>query len=103
MEAKDGSFIIVKLTDDKGLYELELTWLKDHPQPYELGDNESHICFRVAEDYKEVFEFHKSKGWVCYENHDMHLYFINEMAIGWKFCRQRTNKTLRYKRKTKLF
>lgn len=30
MEAKDGSFIIVKLTDDKGLYELELTWLKDH-------------------------------------------------------------------------
>lgn len=61
MEAKDGSFIIVKLTDDKGLYELELTWLKDHPQPYELGDNESHICFRVAEDYNEVFEFHKSK------------------------------------------
>ena len=83
MEAKDGSFIIVKLTDDKGLYELELTWLKDHPQPYELGDNESHICFRVAEDYNEVFEFHKSKGWVCYENHDMHLYFINDPDGYW--------------------
>lgn len=83
MEAKDGSFIIVKLTDNKGIYELELTWLKDHPQPYELGDNESHICFRVAEDYNEVFEFHKSKGWVCYENHDMHLYFINDPDGYW--------------------
>ena len=76
-------FIIVYLSNDLSDFELELTWLKDHPQPYELGDNESHICFRVAEDYNEVFEFHKSKGWVCYENHDMHLYFINDPDGYW--------------------
>ena len=83
MDAEDGSFKIVKLTDNNKVYELELTWLKDHPQPYNLGDNESHICFRVAEDYQKVFEFHKSKGWVCYENKVMHLYFINDPDGYW--------------------
>ena len=31
-------FIIVYLSNDVSDFELELTWLKDHPQPYNLGE-----------------------------------------------------------------
>ena len=33
-------FIIVYLSNDVSDFELELTWLKDHPQPYNLGECE---------------------------------------------------------------
>lgn len=82
-DAADGSYVIVKMTDDNGFYKLELTWLKDHPQPYNLGENESHICFRVAEDYDTVRQFHKEKGWVCFENEEMGLYFITDPDGYW--------------------
>ena len=38
-EAADGSFVLVYLTDDQTGFLLELTWLKDRNEPYELGDN----------------------------------------------------------------
>ena len=38
MEAPDGAFIIVYLTDDQSEFMLELTWLRDHPQAYNLGE-----------------------------------------------------------------
>ena len=49
-EAADGSFILVFMVDDATDFKLELTWLRDHKEPYELGENESHLCFRVAGD-----------------------------------------------------
>ena len=42
-EASDGSFILTYLGDGISNFQIELTWLKDHPQQYELGENESHI------------------------------------------------------------
>ena len=39
-------FIIVYLKSEVGEFELELTWLKDHPQPYDLGGCEFHLAFR---------------------------------------------------------
>lgn len=83
MDAPDGSFVIVKLTDDNDVYQLELTWLKDHPQPYNLGENESHICFTVGEEYNNVHQYHKEQGWICYENDAMGLYFINDPDGYW--------------------
>lgn len=50
---------------------------------YELGENESHLCLRVEGDYDAVREYHRSRGWVCYENHDMGLYFINDPDDYW--------------------
>ena len=50
-EASDGSFTLVYLGDQQTGFALELTYLKDRTEPYELGDNESHLCFRVSEDY----------------------------------------------------
>ena len=83
-EAADGSFVLVYLGDGQTGFRLELTWLRDHAgRPYELGENESHLCLRVAGDYDAVREYHRSRGWVCYENHDMGLYFINDPDDYW--------------------
>ena len=82
-EASDGSFVLAYLTDEKPSFLLELTWLKDHPQPYELGENESHLCLRVDGDYDEVRKFHKEMGCVCFENEKMGLYFINDPDDYW--------------------
>jgi lactoylglutathione lyase len=82
-EAADGSFTLVYLGDSSGRFLLELTWLRDKEGAYELGDNESHLCLRVEGDYEEVRAYHKAQGWVCYENHSMGLYFINDPDDYW--------------------
>lgn len=82
-EAADGSFVLVYLTDNKTGFSLELTWLKDRQEFYNLGDNEFHLCLRVEGDYEKVRQYHKSMGWVCYENMDMGLYFINDPDDYW--------------------
>lgn len=75
-QAPDGSFTLVYLGDGQTPFRLELTWLRDKEGAYELGDNESHLCFRVAGDYDAARAFHRDMGCICYENHDMGLYFI---------------------------
>lgn len=82
-EVSDGSFILVYLADDQGNFLLELTWLRDRQEAYELGDNESHLCFRVAGDYDAVRAYHKEMGCVCFENEAMGLYFINDPDDYW--------------------
>lgn len=83
-EAKDGSFTLVYLGDGKSNFSLELTYLRDKEGPYELGDNESHLCFRVAGgSYDEIREFHREMGCICYENHEMGLYFIHDPDDYW--------------------
>ena len=82
-EAKDGSFILVYLKDKKSDFLLELTWLKDHPQQYDLGECEFHLCIRVDEDYDKVREYHRELGVICYENVDMGLYFIEDPDGYW--------------------
>ncbi|MFI3318703.1 MAG: VOC family protein [Rikenellaceae bacterium] len=83
IEGEDGSFIITYLSDGTSPVSLELTWLREHTEPYELGENESHICYRVAGDYEAIREYHRQMGVVCYENHDMGLYFINDPDDYW--------------------
>ena len=83
-EAGDGSFILVYLSDGVSPFLLELTWLKSHDgESYELGENESHLCFRLEGDYDEIRAFHKKMGCVCFENHEMGLYFINDPDDYW--------------------
>ena len=78
-----GSFIIVYLKDNQSDFLLELTWMRDHPQAYDLGECEFHLCVRVPGDYDAVRAFHKEMGVVCYENHDMGLYFIEDPDGYW--------------------
>jgi len=82
-EAEDGSFILVYLTDAQTDFTLELTWLRDWERPYELGDNEAHLCVRVEGDYDETRKYHKENGWVCFENEKMGLYFISDPDNHW--------------------
>ena len=50
-EADDHSFTLVFLGDGSTRHRLELTWLRDRKEPYNLGDNEIHLCFTV-DDYE---------------------------------------------------
>ena len=63
-------------------HQLELTWLKDRTKPYNLGDNEIHLAFRV-DDFQKAYALHKEMGVVCYENKDMGLYFISDPDGYW--------------------
>lgn len=80
---ESGDFKIVYLKSADDSFRLELTWLRDKKGSYELGDNESHLCVRVDGNYDEIREYHKSNGWVCYENFEMGLYFINDPDDYW--------------------
>ncbi|KGL50609.1 MULTISPECIES: VOC family protein [Porphyromonas] len=82
-EASDGSFILVYLGDGKTGFTLELTWLRDWDRPYNLGDNEFHLCVRVPGDYDEAREYHRQMDCVCYENESMGLYFISDPDGYW--------------------
>ncbi|MGN0997407.1 MAG: VOC family protein, partial [Candidatus Ventricola sp.] len=59
--AEDGSFIIAFLKAEGGDFELELTWLRDHPQKYDLGECEFHLAFRAA-DFEEAHALHEEMG-----------------------------------------
>lgn len=82
IEAKDGSYLLVFMGADETAYRIELTWLRDKNGPYNLGDNESHLAFRV-DDYPAAYEFHKGMGCICYENEAMGLYFISDPDGYW--------------------
>lgn len=79
----DGDFVITYLSAPGESFRLELTWLRDHNGPYELGDNESHLAFRVDADFDKVREMHRRMGVVCFENPEMGIYFINDPDDYW--------------------
>ncbi len=81
--ASDGSFILVYLADEQTGFLLELTWLRDRIEPYDLGECEYHLCMRVPGDYDEVRRYHKEMGCVCFENEEMGLYFIEDPDGYW--------------------
>ncbi len=80
--ASDGSFTLVFLGDGSTGHRLELTWLKDRTEPYDLGDNEIHLAV-IADDFDAAYEHHKKMGCICYENKAMGIYFINDPDDYW--------------------
>ena len=81
-KAEDGAFELVFLSDGAGGHQLELTWVKDHPQAYDLGENEIHLAFE-AEDFAAAHAHHKEMGCICYENPKMGIYFIADPDNYW--------------------
>ncbi len=76
------NFILVYLGNDETDFELELTWLKDHPQPYDLGEDEFHLAFR-PDDYEAAHALHEEMGCICFENKSMGVYFIEDPDGYW--------------------
>ena len=67
-DASDGSFKLVYLGDGLSDFTLELTWLKDRTESYNLG---------------EIHKKHQEMGCICYENPAMGIYFISDPDGYW--------------------
>jgi lactoylglutathione lyase len=80
--AEDGSFIIVYVANEASEFELELTWLRDHPQPYDIGEEEFHLAFRT-DDFEAAHALHEKMGCICFENPSMGIYFIQDPDGYW--------------------
>ena len=81
-EASDGSFKLVYLGDGVSDFTLELTWLRDRSDPYDLGDEEFHLAFHT-DDFDAAHEKHAAMGCICFENPDMGIYFIQDPDGYW--------------------
>jgi lactoylglutathione lyase len=80
--ASDGSFKLVYLGDGHTDFTLELTYLVDRKEPYNLGECEFHLAFKVDE-YDEIYKKHKEMGIICFENPSMGIYFISDPDGYW--------------------
>lgn len=81
-EAADGSYKIVYMANEHSEFQLELTWLRDHPQPYDIGEQEFHLAFRT-DDFEAAYTLHKEMDCICYENKAMGIYFIQDPDGYW--------------------
>lgn len=81
-EAPDGSFILAYLGDGVTPHQLELTWLRDRKEPYNLGENEFHLAMAV-DDMEAAHEKHENMGCICFENKAMGIYFIHDPDNYW--------------------
>ena len=81
-EASDGSFKLVYLGDGKSDFTLELTYLTDRKEPYDLGECEFHLAF-TTDEFDALYEKHKEMGVVCFENPGMGIYFISDPDGYW--------------------
>lgn len=81
-KAEDGSFTLVYLGDGETDFTLELTWLRDRKEAYNLGELEYHLAF-VTDTYDSWHEKHREMGIICFENPDMGIYFIHDPDGYW--------------------
>lgn len=80
--AEDGSFKLVYLGDRETAFTLELTWLRDRTEAYNLGDEEFHLAFET-DDYEGFHKLHQNMGCICFENDAMGIYFIKDPDGYW--------------------
>ena len=80
--AADGRYKIVYLSDGVSDFRLELTWLRDHPEAYDLGEQEYHLAF-VTDDMAAAHAKHEAMGAICFENPEMGIYFLEDPDGYW--------------------
>lgn len=81
-EAADGSYKIVYVGNAEADFQLELTWLRDRTEPYNLGDEEFHLAFET-DDFEAAHKLHSEMGCICFENEAMGIYFIQDPDGYW--------------------
>ncbi|BEU88267.1 VOC family protein [Selenomonas sp. TAMA-11512] len=75
-------FTLVFMGDGKTPHELELTWLADRKEPYNLGENEFHLALQ-ADNFEAAHKKHEEMGVICFENTAMGIYFIADPDGYW--------------------
>ena len=76
-EAADGSYKIVYVANEHSEFQL-----RDHPQPYDIGEQEFHLAFRT-DDFEAAYALHKEMDCICFENKAMGIYFIQDPDGYW--------------------
>ena len=79
---EQDDFIIVYLGDDSTDFRLELTYLKNRSEAYDLGEQEFHLALRTV-DIGAAHDRHEKMGCICFENHGMGIYFIEDPDGYW--------------------
>jgi lactoylglutathione lyase len=77
----DG-FKIVFLGDNVTDFSLELTYLYERKEKYDLGECEFHLAFHV-DNFDELKKKHEKMGCIAYENKAMGIYFITDPDGYW--------------------
>ncbi len=75
-------FTLVYLGDGKTDFTLELTYLKDRTEPYDLGEVEFHLAM-MTEDMEAARKLHEEMGIICFENPSMGIYFVEDPEGYW--------------------
>ena len=71
-------FKIVYLGDSfDSHHKLELTWLANRENHYDLGENKVHVAF-TTKNFAAAHARHEKIGCICYENKEMGIYFIED-------------------------
>ncbi len=75
-------FTLVYLGDGKTGFRLELTYLKDRTEAYDLGEQEFHLAM-TTDDMEAAHAKHEKMGCICFENPSMGIYFIEDPDGYW--------------------
>ena len=78
----DPGFTLVYLGDGTTGFRLELTYLKDRTEAYDLGEQEYHLAM-TTDDYDAAHALHEKMGCICFENPKMGIYFIEDPDGYW--------------------
>lgn len=75
--AYEGAMRLVFLGEHYTDFRLELTWYRDHPQPFDQGDKEFHVAF-YTDEYDRLFAMHHAAGIVVKAEPELRLYFVED-------------------------
>jgi lactoylglutathione lyase len=81
-EKLGNGFKLVFLGDGITDFTLELTYLYDRKEKYDLGECEFHLAFHTDE-WEALKEKHRKMGCIAYENEGMGVYFITDPDGYW--------------------
>ncbi|MEE3361967.1 MAG: VOC family protein [Anaerovoracaceae bacterium] len=81
-ETERDTYKLVYLSDGESEFTLELTYLFDRTEPYDLGECEFHLAF-TADDIESMHKKHEEMGCVVFENEAVGVYFITDPDGYW--------------------
>ena len=81
-ETHGDNFTLVYLGDGKNDFQLELTYLHDRKEPYELGELEYHLAM-TTDDIEASVKLHEELDCIVFVNEGMGIYFIEDPDGYW--------------------